>query len=370
MRIAIVCPYAWDRPGGVQSHVRSLASQLRSRDHEVLVLAPVSAAAPEEEGVAFAGRCVPVPANGSVAPLAFGPGAAVSVKRALNRFSPDVLHLHEPLIPSLSLFALTRSDVPSVGTFHAAADASAGYALAKPLLGRIAKRLTVRTAVSDAARELIQRYLPGEYHLTPNGIDVSSFAHASPADLGDGKRVLFLGRLEKRKGPEVLIQAMARMRDPSIRLVIVGSGPRAKEVKDLAERLLVPADFLGRVDEETKASLFKRADVYCAPGLGGESFGIVLVEAMAAGTPVVCSDLPGFRAVAATAAVLVSPGNPGLLADAIKRVLNDDALAARMRKGGALTASGYDWKRLVGNVENLYQRAIEEKKVQVGDPVW
>jgi phosphatidylinositol alpha-mannosyltransferase len=361
VKVAIVCPYAWDLPGGVQSHVRSLASRLRGRDHQVVVIAPRSRRAAREPGVVIVGRSVPVPANGSVAPLTFGPGAATRTKRVLEDLRPDVMHLHEPLIPSVSLLALMRADFPSVGTFHAAADGSSGYALARPVLERVARRLSVRTAVSDAARALISRYLPGEYVLTPNGLDVDAFASAMPADMGEGKKVLFLGRLERRKGLEVLIQAMTRFRDEGIELIVAGSGPEEKELKALAGRLMVDARFLGRVDDLTKAALFKRADVYCAPGLGGESFGIVLVEAMAAGTPVVCSDLPGFRAVAANSAVLVTPGNAGLLADALRRVLTDDSLAARMGKGGTVTASGFDWGRLIGNVENVYRTAVEER---------
>jgi phosphatidylinositol alpha-mannosyltransferase len=333
---------------------------LRSRDHEVLIVAPRSGGPAREDGVALIGRTIPVPANGSVAPLAFGPVAAVNVKRTLVGFNPDVVHLHEPLIPSLSMLALMGSAAPCMGTFHASADSSAGYALARPLLGRLANRLAIRTAVSDAARELVQRYLPGTYHLTPNGVDADSFAGAEPADLGEGRRVLFLGRLERRKGLEILIQAMTRFRGSDVRLIVAGSGPQEKDLRSLADRLMVDAVFLGRVDDAAKAALFKRADVYCAPGLGGESFGIVLVEAMAAGTPVVCSDLPGFRAVAEHAAVLVSPGNSGLLADAIRRVLADEALAERMGKAGSRTASGFDWRRLVGNVEDLYQQATRE----------
>lgn len=360
MRIAIVCPYAWDRPGGVRSHVRSLAEQLRMRDHDVLIVAPRQASMRATAGVVLVGRTVPIPANGSVAPLTFGPGAARGVFKALNGFGPEVVHLHEPLIPSLSLLALLQTRVPTVGTFHASAEKSIGYRLGRPLLKRAAERLTVRTAVSDAARELVSRYLPGCYHLTPNGVNVKDFATAAPADVGPGKKVLFLGRLERRKGLEVLLQAMTRLRDRDIELLVAGAGPQDRELRALADRLMVRARFFGRVDEATKASLFKRADVYCAPGLGGESFGIVLIEAMGASTPVVCSDLPGFRAVAGTSAVLVSPGHAGLLADAIRRVASDDSLAERMGKAGVRTAQGFDWVRLVGNVEVLYERAMKE----------
>lgn len=376
MRIAIVCPYAWDRPGGVQSHIRSLAAELRRRDHEVVVLAPTRGRAghrigqragdgpqddgPREVGLVVAGRAWPIPANGSVAPVSFGPLAATAVRRALDRFTPDVLHLHEPLIPSLSLLALWGSSVPAVGTFHAAAERSLGYGLARPALRRAARRLRVRTAVSDAARELVSRYLPGDYSLTPNGVDVATFATAPPADLGPGTKILFLGRIERRKGLEVLLQAMTRFRGDDLELIVAGDGPEAKSARALAGRLGVPARFLGRVDDAMKASLFARADIYCAPALGGESFGIVLLEAMAAATPVVCSDLTGFRAVAGASAVLVTPGDSGLLADALKRVVSDSSLADRMRTTGARTAAAFDWRRLVANVELTYERAMKE----------
>lgn len=359
MRIALVCPYAWDSPGGVQSHIRSLATELRTRGHAVVVVAPRRGGSEPEDGVVLAGRAVPIRANGSVAPVSFGPVASAAVRRALEGFAPDVIHLHEPLIPSLSLLALWTSDVPAVGTFHASAERSIGYGLARSVLHRAARKLRVRTAVSDAARALVARYLPGDYVLTPNGVDVGAFAEAEPADLGDGKKVLFLGRIERRKGLEVLIQAMTRLRD-DVELVVAGEGPEAKDARALADRLMVRARFLGRVDDATKASLFARSDVYCAPGLRGESFGIVLVEAMAARTPIVCSDLPGFRAVASGTAVLVTPGEAGLLADGLKRVVSDPGLADRMSTAGARTAAAFDWSRLVGNVENIYERAIKE----------
>lgn len=359
MRVALVCPYSWDRPGGVQSHIRSLARVLRARGHDVLIVAPRSGRTADEPGVAIVGRAVAIPANGSVATLAFGPRAAARIKTVLSSFAPDVIHLHEPLIPSLSLLALWETNIPAVGTFHAAAEHSAGYRIARPVLARAAARLTVRTAVSDAARALVGRYLPGEYQLTPNGVDVAGFSDASPADLGPGRKVLFLGRIERRKGLEVLIQAMTRLRDLDAELIVAGAGPREKEERALAARVMVPARWLGRVTDAEKAALFARADAYSAPALGGESFGIVLIESMAAGTPVVCSDLPGFRAVATGAAVLVTPGDPGLLADGLRRVLTDEGLAHRMRAAGSRIAGGFSWERLVGNVEVIYGRAVE-----------
>lgn len=360
MKIALVCPYAWDRPGGVQSHIRSLADVLRRREHEVLIVAPRAGAGPSETGVAYAGRSFPVRANGSVAPIAFGPVAARTVEKVLRELRPEVVHLHEPLIPSLSLLALWRTTAPTVGTFHASAERSVGYRVGAPLLERGAARLDVRTVVSDAARDLVARYLPGRYHLTPNGVDLARFSNAEPFDAGDGLKVLFLGRIERRKGLEHLLQAMTRLRDLDAELLIAGTGPGEKDARKLADALQLRIRFLGRVDEETKAGLFRRADVYCAPALGGESFGIVLLEAMAAGAPVVCSDIPGFRAVAGQSALLAPPGDPGLLATALRRVLGEPNLPARMTRLGMTIAQGYSWDRLVNNVENLYATAMEE----------
>lgn len=359
MKIAIVCPYAWDRDGGVQSHVRSLAETLRRRDHDVGVLAPYRSKPPEHGDATKVGRAFGVPANGSVAPVAFGPLAAAAVRRALKTMQPDVIHLHEPLIPSLSLLALWNANAPTVGTFHAAAEESLGYRLSAPVLQRAAKRITVRTAVSDAARSLIERYVPGEYVLTPNGVDTTRFAEAEALMDKDRKKVLFLGRIERRKGLEVLIQAMTRLRDLDAELVVAGSGPEERAARSLAEQLQVEATFLGRVSDEDVPRLYASADVYCAPGLGGESFGIVLVEAMATGAPVVCSDLPGFRAVAGGSALLVPPGEAGPLADALRDVLTDPQRAASMTKMSRQMARAFDWQRLVVGIEEIYRRAIE-----------
>ena len=357
MRVALVCPYAWDRDGGVQSHVRSLAEVLRRREHDVTVLAPYRSRPPDQAGARRVAKAFGVPANGSVAPIAFGPLAAASVRRALASIEPEVIHLHEPLIPSLSLLALWNANAPLVGTFHAAAEESFGYRISAPVLQRAARRLRVRTAVSDAARELIQRYIPGDYALTPNGVETARFAQAQPYFDDDAKRVLFLSRIERRKGLEVLIQAMTRLRDLDAELVVAGSGPEERAARHLAERLQVKARFMGRVADEDVPRLYRSADVYCAPGLGGESFGIVLVEAMAAGAPVVCSDLPGFRAVAGGAGTLVPPGEAGPLADALREALSDERRRTQMKKMSTLMAGAFDWERLVQGVEGIYERA-------------
>ncbi|MGI8406918.1 MAG: glycosyltransferase family 4 protein [Actinomycetota bacterium] len=361
----IVCPYAWDRVGGVQSHVGALGRTLRERGHDIQILAPSSMTLTHQlsgsTDVKLVGRAVGIPANGSVAPLAFGPLAAAGVRVAIRDFEPDVLHLHEPLIPSLSFLALINSRIPSVGTFHAAADKSIGYRLAKPLVKRAGARLTVKTAVSEAARALIEAHLPGEYVLTPNGVERARFSDAEPLPLEGDKKVLFLGRLEKRKGLEVLIQAMARMADLGATLFVAGTGPGERACRRLASDLGVDVIFLGRLSDDDLPRAYKSCDVYCAPGLGGESFGIVLVEAMAAGAPIVCSDLPGYRSVSGGVAALVPPGDAGVLADELRAVLTDQVRSTAMRKKSLQLSQMFDWPRLAGGVEEAYRRAAAAK---------
>lgn len=364
MRVALVCPYAWDRPGGVQSHIRSLAAVLRRRGHEVEVFAPISwrprgaagMVEPQDE-ITPIGRAIGIPANGSVAPITFGPIAAVRIRRALAGFEPDVVHLHEPLIPSLSLLALLSIKAPAVGTFHAAARSSLLYRICGPVLMKVMDRLTARTAVSEAAGRLVARYFPGELLSTPNGVDVGRFAAVAPTELGPGPHVLFLGRLEPRKGADVLIRAMALLSDTGATLVVAGDGRLRSRLQVLATGLGGRVRFLGAVSEADKARLLRSCDLYCAPNLGGESFGIVLVEAMAAGCPIVCSDLEEFEVVAGDAAIFAPVGRPAPLAEALRSVLSDPERALTMRKKSSARACVYDWSRLVTGVEAIYERS-------------
>lgn len=360
MNIAIVCPYAWDRFGGVQTHVGSLATALRRRQHDVTVIAPSAGEANRmEPGVRIVGRSVPIPANGSVAPLAFGPIAAAGVRRALREVAPDVVHLHEPLIPSLSLLALWNTTAPAIGTFHAAAGSSVGYRVARPVLHRAARKLRIRTAVSKAAQGLAETYFPGDFVITPNGIDLERFESATALHMKDEPQsILFFSRLERRKGLDILIRAVSLLDDPAVELVIAGSGPLERAARNLVTQLGVSARFVGRVEDEHVPGLYRSATAYCAPGVGGESFGIVLLEAMASGVPVVCSDLPGYREVAAGAAELVRPGDPAALASALKNVLTDEAKRTRLAAASRTRAELYDWARLVRDVEHLYQAAV------------
>lgn len=358
MRITLICPYAWDRPGGVQSHVRSLAPALTRRGHEVSVIAPLAGPhrpAPDDYSLHFVGRTFSVPANGSVAPISFGPRPAAEVRGLLARLRPEVVQAHEPLIPSLSLLTARSTEAPIVGTFHAATEKSLGYRIARPYLRRTATRLAVRTAVSSAARALAERYFPGSYEIVPNGIDVARFATAEPLDFGSKKTVLFLGRVERRKGLESLIQAMAWSRDLDARLVVVGDGPRLASARRLASRLQVDVLWFGRATDADVASAYRGADVYCAPNLGGESFGIVLLEAMAAGTPVVASALPAFTGVAGDAAVFHPPGETGALAAALRGTLTSDN-EQRIATGMQIAAR-FDWAALATTLEDVFERA-------------
>jgi phosphatidylinositol alpha-mannosyltransferase len=263
------------------------------------------------------------------------------------------------LIPSVSLLALWNAKCPTVGTFHAAANSSAGYRLSRLVLNRAARRLTIRTAVSAAARDLAATYFPGDFSITPNGVDFDRFASGPTfRAVDEPPTVLFLSRLEKRKGLDVLIRAVASISDVPVRLLVAGDGPERGAGESLARELGVDARFLGRVDQVDLPDVYRRASVYCAPGRGSESFGIVLLEAMAAGIAVVCSDLPGFRDVAGGTAILTPPGDHSALGDALRKVLTDEGLRTSMGEKSSARAREFDWAKLVDDVERLYDEAL------------
>lgn len=346
MKVGLVCPYDWSHPGGVRTHVAGLAGALAARGAEVRIAAPASR---PEPGIVVLGRPVPVPANGSVARICFSPGASRRIGALLADL--DVVHLHEPLIPSVSLLALMDGRVPSVATFHASAGRSLGYAAARPVLARLAARLGARIAVSEAARALAARYFPEEYALIPNGIDLARFAGAVPDPDAAALRpfVLFVGRPEPRKGLPVVLRAMRELRGRrDVRLVVAGArGPFAQE--------WVTA--LGPVPHERLPGLYAAADAFCAPSLGGESFGYILIEAMAAGCPVVASDLPGYREASGGAARLVAPDDPEALAAALDEVLADRALGTSLAESGRRRAAELDWAVIVDRVMDCYRSA-------------
>ena len=297
----MVCPYSFDVPGGVQNHVRGLAEALIARGHDVSVLAPGEGVLPAY--VVSAGRTVAVPYNGSVARMSFGPVAAARARRWLRDGGFEVLHLHEPATPSLSLLALWAADGPVVATYHAASDRSRALSAAAAVLRPSLEKITARIAVSEDARVTQVSHVGGEPVVIPNGLDVDLFAAtpARPGWRGEQGTIAFVGRLgEPRKGFAVLAEAFGHLAAtrPGLRLLVVGGGDLEQARSLLPAAVRGQVTFLGPVPDADKRAVLSTADVYVAPHTGGESFGIVVVEAMASGAAVVASDLPAFRRVA------------------------------------------------------------------------
>jgi phosphatidyl-myo-inositol alpha-mannosyltransferase len=351
MKVGMVCPYDWSYPGGVRSHILGLTEALRNQGHEVEIIAPATNDEPE---IFAAGRTLGIPYNGSVARLCFSRAANSRLAARLERGDLELLHIHEPASPSVSLLALRQARVPVVATFHASAERSLAYRLARPVLAPYMAKISRKIAVSEAARRLVSTYFPGEYRLIPNGITKHRWAGAAPAE-GldvDGPLVLFVGRPEPRKGLDIAVQAVERLRSTRpLRLVVVG--PTGRDVPEWVSAL-------GPVGEKELPRIYAAADVFCAPSLGGESFGIVLAEAMAAGVPVVCSDIPGYRLASAGAALHVPPGDVGATAEAIESILTDPELAEDLVGKGARRSSELDWGALVDEVTGCYRGALDD----------
>jgi phosphatidyl-myo-inositol alpha-mannosyltransferase len=372
MRIGMVCPYSLDVPGGVQSHVLQLAEVMRARGHEVSVLAPASPDASLPEYVVSAGKAIPIPYNGSVSRLQFSPAVHGRVRRWLADGNFDVLHLHEPNAPSLSMWALRVAEGPIVATFHTSTTKSLTLTVFQGVLRPWHEKIVGRIAVSDVARRWQMEALGSDAVEIPNGVDVNSLASAPLLDgyPRPGKTVLFLGRYdEPRKGMAVLLDALPKVveRFPDIQLLIVGRGDE-DQLRGQAGEMIRYIHFLGLVDDAAKASAMRSADVYCAPNIGGESFGIVLVEAMAAGTPVVASDLDAFRRVLRDGEVgtLVPVGDGAALADALIAVLENDVLRERYVAAGSETVGQYDWSVVARQIMQVYETvAASGAKVQV-----
>jgi phosphatidylinositol alpha-mannosyltransferase len=372
MRIGMVCPYSFDVPGGVQSHVLQLAKVMRARGHEVSVLAPASPDVSLPDYVVSAGRAIPIPYNGSVARLQFSPAVHGRVRKWLSQGEFDVLHLHEPNAPSLSMWALRVAEGPIVATFHTSTTKSLTLSVFQGVLRPWHEKIVGRIAVSDVARRWQMEALGSDAVEIPNGVDVDSLASAVPLDgyPRPGKTVLFLGRYdEPRKGMSVLLDALPRVveRFGDMQLLIVGHGDE-DELREQAGELAGHMRFLGLVDDAGKAAAMRGADVYCAPNTGGESFGIVLVEAMAAGTPVVASDLDAFRRVLRDGEVgsLVPVGEAAALADALIEVLDNDVVRQRYVAAGSEAVRRYDWSVVASHITRVYETvAGSGVKVQV-----
>ena len=372
MRIGMVCPYSFDVHGGVQAHVLQLGEVLRARGHDVSVLAPSSPHVQLPDWVVSGGKAVPIRYNGSVARLRFGPATHRMVKKWIAQGDFDVLHLHEPNAPSLSVLALMIAEGPIVATFHTSTTKSLALGVFQGVLRPWNEKIVGRIAVSDLARRWQMEALGSDAVEIPNGVDVESFASAPllPGYPRPGKTVLFLGRFdEPRKGMAALLDALPALveRFDDVEVLIVGRGD-ADELREKAGDLGGHLRFLGQVDDDEKVSALRSADVYCAPNTGGESFGIVLVEAMAAGTPVVASNLDAFRRVLADgkAGRLVPVDDPAALAEALIDVLVDAKLRVRYVKAATAAVHRYDWSVVADDIMRVYETvAVPGAKVRV-----
>ncbi len=362
MKIGLVSPYVYPLPGGVTSHVQHLYENLRLRGHDVRIISSSHGLQRASEGdVIRIGKGFSMPANGSVGTITVSPRYLKQVRDVLERERFDLLHFHEPLVPFLSPIVLRESRSVNIATFHAYSGFSPAYELTSRLLGPIVARLDGRIAVSAAARHFIDRYFPGDYKVIPNGVDVAFYQRAVPiARWQDGRRnILFVGRLEDRKGFIHLLKAYRILRKTGCdcRLLVAGAGPQEREARRyVMTRRLQGVEFLGRVTDDEKAQLFRTCDVYVAPSTGRESFGIVLLEAMAAGAPMVVSDIHGYKGVVRRGeqALLVPPRDSKELANAIRRLLADPALRARMSESGRARAQEFSWERVTAKVDDYY----------------
>jgi phosphatidyl-myo-inositol alpha-mannosyltransferase len=362
VKIGLVSPYVYPLPGGVTQHVRFLYENLRLRGHEVRILTSSHGLQRSSEGdVIRLGKGFSMPANGSVGTITLSPRYVSQARELLEQERFDILHFHEPFVPFLSLVLLNQSQSVNIGTFHAYGGWSPAYEFGSRALRGYADRLHGRIAVSAAARHFIDRYFPGDYKVIPNGVDIATFRRAVPLTRWqDGtKNILFVGRFEPRKGVLDLLKAYRLLRRTGVecRLLLVGGGPQEREARRyVATRRLQGVHFLGRVGDDERNQLFRTADVYCTPATGRESFGIVLLEAMAAGTPIVASDIHGYKGVVRRGqeALLVPPKDHKELAVALGRILQDPELAAAMSAAGPLRAEEFSWPRVTAKVDDYY----------------
>lgn len=359
MRIGIVCPYAWDVPGGVQAHVRDQAETLMEMGHVVSVITPVEEPASLPSYAVDGGRPRAVPYNGSVARLTFGVKATARVRRWIREGEFDVLHVHEPLAPSLGVLACWAARGPIVATVHSSIERSrvlvTGYYLAQTAL----EKISALVAVSEFARRTIVDHLGADAVLIPNGVRIEPFADATPLRSWQGPAIGFLGRMdEPRKGLSVLLEAFEPIRAalPTATLVLMGPGDPDDVLAGVPQDLRDSIVCLGRLDEADKAAALASLDVYVAPNTGGESFGIVLLEAMAAGAPVVASDLDAFARVldGGRCGVTFPVGDAAALAAAVVDLLGDEARRTRLVEAGRRRAAAYDWKAVAGDLLDVY----------------
>lgn len=374
MKIALVSPYDFAYPGGVANHISSLGRHLAQMGHDVKVIAPASQVVTTLGGMFIpGGKPRSIPTSGSIARVTISPRLPSSIKTVLDEEKFDIIHLHEPLMPTLCINVLRFSRTVNIGTFHAFN--GRGYSLSKPLNSLLLKRwvskLDGRIAVSKPAMEFVNKHFPGNYEIIPNGVDTEHFSpEAKPLDeFGDGKlNILFVGRLEKRKGLDYLLKAYQRVkRDiPNSRLIIVGPGTRRrhKYEKQVKQSDLKDVVFVGYASHRELPRYYKTADICCAPATGWESFGIVLLEAMAVGKPVVASNIEGYASLVTDGveALLVPPKDEARLAQALMSLMSDESLRQQMGARGRLKAEEYDWEYVAQRVLNYYITVLGESQ--------
>lgn len=369
MKIALVSPYDYAYPGGVTIHVSRLQDHFQRMGHVAKIIAPCSREEMGSENVYIVGKPVPIPASGSVCRISISPMLTGKVKSILERERFDIIHMQEPLLPALPVTVLRCSRSVNVGTFHAFRSSSWGYRYWKPLLKRYFRKLHGKIAVSEPARDFISKYFPGYYNIIPNGIDVAHFSPPVPKleQYCDGKlNILFVGRLEKRKGLIYLLEAYRRIKKemPDTRLIIVGPGGGLQQGYErfVYEYKLPDVVFTGFCSYGELPRYYQTAHVFCAPAFERESFGIILLEAMAAGTPIIASNTEGYAGVIGDGeeAILVEPRSDEALAKALLKVLPDAQLRARMGAAGKIKAERFDWSHISSRLVDYYNGLLSE----------
>ena len=375
MKIALVSPYDFAFPGGVATHISGLEQNLTRMGHEVKVIAPASKAVPSF-GNRFIpiGKPRPIPANGSICRVTISPWLSSRIKPVLDAEKFDIIHLHEPLMPMLCTTVLRLSQTVNVGTFHAHGGRP-GYNFGKPvitvLLRRWFSRLNGRIAVSKSAMEFANKYFPADYTIIPNGVDLEHFsADVAPIDrFCDGKvNIVFVSRLEKRKGLIYLLKAYQKVKRefPNCRLIVVGPGTRLrnKYEKWVAETGTRDVVFIGYISYDELPRYYRTADIFCAPAISGESFGIILLEAMAMGKPIVASNIEGYASVVTDGAegLLVPPKDEKALSQALISLMNDESLRQQMGAKGKVKALDYSWQQVAQRVYNYYLKVLREAR--------
>lgn len=383
MKIALVSPYDFAHPGGVTSHISSLERYLTRMGHDVRVIAPASKAV-----TAFGDRFIPIgkprpiPSSGSIVRVTISLRLASTIKAVLEREKFDIVHLHEPFMPMLCSAVLRFSDAVNIGTFHAW-DGKPGYKFGRPvttiMLKRRRRKLAGGIAVSKMALDYVTKFVPGQYNIIPNGIDMEHFSpDVTPIEeFCDGRQnILFLGRLERRKGLIYLIKAYHKVQQeiPDSRLIIVGPGTRLRKPYERWVRnhgLKDHVVFVGFVPEADKPRYFKTADVYCSPATSRESFGIVLLEAMAVGTPVIATNIDGYSSVVTHGedGLLVPARDSKSLAETLITILHDEELRKKLKAGGDITAQKYSWEKVSRRILDYYIEVLNESKKERLKPV-